>query len=81
MPKRYVYQLSQAKTKENGLFKKQNAHISENCSLECALQLHYKNQHNFRYYFVKLQKTREGVEHETNMGLKKCIYFKVLEEL
>jgi hypothetical protein len=33
------------------------------------------------YYFVKLQKTIEGVEHETNMGLKKCIYFKVLEEL
>jgi hypothetical protein len=33
------------------------------------------------YYFLKLQKTREGVEYETNMGLKKCIYFKVLEEL
>jgi hypothetical protein len=30
------------------------------------------------YYFVKLQKTTEGVEHETNMGLKKMHIFQGL---
>lgn len=32
-----VCQLSQGETKESGLFRKQSAHISENCSLESAL--------------------------------------------
>lgn len=80
MPKGYACQLSQGETKESGLFRKQNAHISENCSLECGLQLHYKNQHNlvFRLLFCETSEDKRRSGTWNKHGFEKMHIFQGL---
>jgi hypothetical protein len=78
-----VCQLSQGETKESGLFRKQNAHISENCSLECALQ-NYTTKINTTwssgYYFVKTSEDNRRSRTWNEHGFEKMHIFQGLKE-